>query len=239
MTGPISPLKGIIFDLYGTLVYDRFANPGAFEALVDDMASSLQVNRAMFRTYWESTYFMRVEGRWRTVFDCLVDFSERSGITIPVERLRATAELNERICRESHLARDAALDVLKACRLAGVRMGLMSDCAPATPAVFPSSPLHQFFEATVYSCRVGMRKPAAALYERCLEKMGVAPTECLYVGDGNGRELTGAQRLGLRPILIKSRNAPEDPGRWLVDDWNGERIEELSELPVLAGLANG
>ena len=58
------------------------------------------------------------------------------------------------------------------------------------------------------------------------------PRGCVYVGDGGSRELTGAQRVGMRAILITT---PVESAAYSSEraSWRGEAIDALSELPGL------
>ena len=39
-------------------------------------------------------------------------------------------------------------------------------------------------------------------------RLGVAPQECWYVGDGGSREHRGAATAGMRPVLVTNVNYP-------------------------------
>ena len=45
-----------------------------------------------------------------------------------------------------------------------------------------------------------IQKPDPAIFERCIEKLGVEADACLYVGDGGSNELEAAQRLGMQVV---------------------------------------
>ena len=69
------------------------------------------------------------------------------------------------------------------------------------------------------------------MYRQACDGLGVSPDACLYVGDGYGRELSGAASLGMTPVLIAV------PGEVSADlsgcegaDWDGLRVETLSEV---------
>lgn len=60
--------------------------------------------------------------------------------------------------------------------------------------------------------------------------LGVEPGECLYVGDGGSRELTGAQALGMAAVRLA---APEEDPADAVDHdaaWTGDLVSDLGEL---------
>ena len=58
------------------------------------------------------------------------------------------------------------------------------------------------FDATVFSCSVGMRKPDPRIYRLACEELGVEPEEAMFVGDGANDELAGAERVGMKAVCI-------------------------------------
>ena len=51
-------------------------------------------------------------------------------------------------------------------------------------------------DALVINGETHFTKPNPVVYEACLEKLGVKPEECLYVGDGGSKELFAAREAG-------------------------------------------
>jgi putative hydrolase of the HAD superfamily len=67
------------------------------------------------------------------------------------------------------------------------------------------------------------------MYLAACRRLGVAPEECLYVGDGGSRELSGAASVGIVPLRL----AAPDLARHLVfhaDDWTGPAVGSLTEV---------
>jgi HAD superfamily hydrolase (TIGR01509 family) len=50
------------------------------------------------------------------------------------------------------------------------------------------------------SDEIGVRKPAAAAFEKLVAALGASPAECLYVGDNPAADVVGAQAAGLRGV---------------------------------------
>ncbi len=75
-----------------------------------------------------------------------------------------------------------------------------------------------------------MTKPDPRFYALACVRLGVAASRCLYVGDGAGRELTGATKAGMRAVLI-CPPAEEAIIMKHADarDWRGPRIAAVSE----------
>ena len=66
----------------------------------------------------------------------------------------------------------------------------------------------------------------------CAE-LGVVPDACVYVGDGSSRELAGARRLGMRPVLFEVPLEERSSGLTTeADGWTGERVRRLMDVVV-------
>ena len=48
-----------------------------------------------------------------------------------------------------------------------------------------------------------MKKPDSCIYEEAARRLGVTPSECLFVGDGGSDELPGAKAAGMTAIQAK------------------------------------
>jgi len=106
-------------------------------------------------------------------------------------------------------------------------------CAPDTPSMWRTSPLGGAVDVEVFSSEVGLRKPDAEIYLLACERLGVGPGECLYVGDGSYRELSGATAVGMRAVLIRDLDEQAEVLRFDADDWDGPAIADLREVPGL------
>jgi putative hydrolase of the HAD superfamily len=72
---------------------------------------------------------------------------------------------------------------------------------------------------------VGVEKPDSRIFELALQKLGLPAERCVYVGDNYDRDVVGARRAGLVPILI-------DPFE-VVAEQDVARIKALSDLAAI------
>jgi putative hydrolase of the HAD superfamily len=63
------------------------------------------------------------------------------------------------------------------------------------------------------------------------EKLKVKPEDCLYIGDGSSRELTGALKVGMHPVWLRiPEEINENNFRIDQEEWDGVIISELKEV---------
>ncbi len=111
---------------------------------------------------------------------------------------------------------------------------MVSDCTSDLPALLPSLPIAGLLDATVYSVHLGVTKPHPALFQTACLRLGVAAEQCLYVGDGGGRELSGARSVGMTAVRLA---APDLAGHLVFDrepNWAGMSVSSLAAAADLA-----
>ena len=90
--------------------------------------------------------------------------------------------------------------------------------------------LIDFFDATVYSSEIGVRKPNPAIYKEALRLVGVAPQRALFVGDRMREDIYGPRGVGMEAVLTHEfRQEARWPGVEV------EIVEDLGRLPTLLG----
>ena len=226
----VPPLAGVLFDLFGTLVLSGPEASLERDAVSREMGRELGVDPAAFAAAIRDSFDARVRGLTgsleqtvRVLAEALGGAPDRQSVARAVERRLALTR--------AQLAVDAeALAVLDRLRLAGLRVALVSDCSLETPAILTTTALGARFDALAFSCTLGVRKPDPAIYHHALTQLGLAPEECIFVGDGDSRELSGAEALGL--YAIRLRWPDDDPTTRYDDDveFHGVEVGSLTEL---------
>jgi putative hydrolase of the HAD superfamily len=217
------PAEAVIFDLYGTLVDESPRRD--WRELQDTIADTLGLERDPFAQRWLETYEERATGSWEANLRGIVSHLGGEWSDARYEEAR---RLRRDFLRVGLTPRPDAEATIEEVKRRGFKVGLVTECSDDVPVLWPELALARHFDAAVYTCEVGQRKPAPVLYDLVCEQLGVEAAECVYVGDGGGYELAGARKAGMRPILILA------PGHeWMHDEareWQGERISSLSEL---------
>jgi putative hydrolase of the HAD superfamily len=201
----------VIFDLWETLIdWDRETNAA--------MVAAVTKHAPEFKERWP-------QSRNRYTAPIRVALADAG---VPVEVLEEVCALRLAYVRDALVPRPGAIDTLRRLRELEVRVGLITVCSEDVEVLWPSTPFAGLFDAEVFSSAVGLSKPDPRIYLHCCELLGVEPREAVFVGDGANDELAGAQRVGMRAILI--HRPGEDPFWPEVAEFTGPRVTSIPEV---------
>lgn len=186
-------IRAVIFDMYETLI-TLHAAPLYFSA---EMAADVGVPVEAFRAAWYPTEEDRTLGR----------LDLEAALRLVLEQFgRCKQPLIDLMVEKRKAAKRASFDhvhpqvlpMLQALRDRGMKIGLITNCFWEEAEYIRQSELFPYFDTAMLSCAEGVAKPDVAIFHRCTAGLGVAPQECLYIGDGGSRELETARSLGMQ-----------------------------------------
>ena len=220
----------VIFDLFGTLV-EPLTREGARE-LREQMSAALGIAPEDFTRQWsDATFRKRATGGFPDIEANLRHICRALGVPADDGRIATAAAIRRAFTRRCLAPRADAVPSLARLKARGCRIGLASDCSPDVPQLFGETPLAPYIDAPFFSCTAGVMKPEPRIYLMVSAALRIPPARCLFVGDGDSRELTGAVNAGMAAVLIR---IPGDRGlRRCEDSWSGPRVSALAEVPPL------
>jgi putative hydrolase of the HAD superfamily len=218
--------RALLVDLFSTLVPGGDAER---EVVNQVMAEVLGVEVEAFTREFEATSYERFIGAYGDLASTLRVIVRRAGADPTDEQVHEATRLRRKLSRRLlNAAPGATLSALAELRAAGWRIGLVSNITSETQLQWADSPLPPYFETTAFSAEVGAAKPQPEIYLAACNGLGVAPSECVYVGDGNDNELPGAAALGMYAIRT-TEHSDSDP------TWTGPTVTSFADLPKLIG----
>lgn len=228
MTGLTDGMTAVIFDFYGTLT--PVSPSEAWAGNAAKLAAVMGVSAAGLIQVLDDSFPERISGTLGGVRETMAAVAARLGVRLSQEQLDEAAQTRRAVQESMFELRPEALGVIGRLRSAGFRIGLVSDCTTELPDAWSRLPLASVVDAPVFSCVEGTRKPDPRLFRKAAADLGTEPGRCVYVGDGGGRELTGASGIGMRAVLLAGPDwhAHRDHNR--ESDWTGLRIGSLTEL---------
>ncbi|KKN61200.1 hypothetical protein LCGC14_0524410 [marine sediment metagenome] len=219
--------QAVIFDLFGTLV-DSYSIQG-YNRLLTDMTAALELPGDDFSKIWRDTTYERGIGIFKTTEENIRHICNKLGASISEENIGKCEQVRLENTRRALTPKNGAVDTLKDLKGLGYKIGLITNCSCEAPLLWKNTEFSHLFDATVFSASVGLKKPDAQIYHLACEQLGVEPNECLYIGDGDSNELSGASQLGMDAVMIRDPNET-DPYRLVNVDWDGRKIENFMEI---------
>ena len=188
-------IKAVIFDMFETLITHYESPVYMGRQICEDMGISEQ----KFREIWNGSDDDRTLGI-RTLEDVIEEilrvnncYSEELFNTIITKRRRSKIECFEHIHRE-------IIPLFQALHEKNIKIGLITNCYFEEKDAIEKSIFMDYFDSVCMSCELGVKKPDVSIFNICMEKLGVEPEECIYVGDGGSYELETARSIGMYPV---------------------------------------
>jgi putative hydrolase of the HAD superfamily len=213
-------MPALLLDLYNTLVSggddDR-------DAMMAATARDVGVDPAVYRDLFHATWADRLTGRLGSVEDTVGTLALRAGAHPTTSAVRLAAARRRSFTRKQLWPSSDTLAALASLRAAGWRLAVVTNCTIETAELWPTTPLSTHVDAVVFSSILGVGKPDPAIYLAACSLLGVAPTDCVYCGDGADNELQTAAALGMSAI----RTVEFVPSS---SSWPPTRVASLGEL---------
>ncbi len=151
--------------------------------------------------------------------------ASRLGVDLSEGLLRDLVAMEEETMRScTSLYPDVVPTLESLRRIDGLKLALVSNASSVAEMLVDDLGLSRFFDCAIFSFRIGIIKPHPDIYLAACRAVGASPGACLFVGDGNGRELDGAKRVGMQAVRIER---PVTPGPY--------RKEESVDFDVSIG----
>ena len=226
-------IKGVIFDMYETLVTHYSGYPVYFS---EAMARDSYVDADAFKAIWQGSKKARSIGRlsFEKVISEILISNNKFSHDVANKIMYKRKMFNEFTCKNVN---KSVLHMLETIKSKDIKLGLISNCFSDEVDSIECSPVYSFFDDVRLSYLERVCKPEKDIFMRCLGSLGLEANECMYVSDGDCKELEAASVIGLRTIqatwFCKNNILCEDYGNrfiqvndpmkivFYVDQWKG------------------
>jgi HAD superfamily hydrolase (TIGR01662 family) len=218
------PLRAILFDLGGTLMYSRqpwepILQQG-YEALARSLCENgLDLDCASLPDairYHLDRYFARreqdlVETTYFVVLKNLLAENGHKDVE-PIIIRNALDAFYRHTQANWHLEEDALL-MLRTLEAGGYRLGIVSNAGDSQDVfqLVERFEIGPFFDFVLTSADCSFRKPHPHIFELALAHWNLSPPEAAMVGDSLDADIRGAQQLGMTGIWITRRASRPRP----------------------------
>jgi putative hydrolase of the HAD superfamily len=195
----LSDVKAIVFDYGGVLAtsqWDAFAD---FERRLGIEPGGLAPHFGIDHPERPGTPAWQLcevgELAWSDFAALVVEVAARHGVTIPdahdLDSLMPLGALWPMVHRVRRLKDE------------GYKLAILTNNVREFGAYWRATVPVDQFDVVVDSCEEGVRKPDPEIYRRTADRLGVDPTECVFLDDG-ASNCEAAAAVGMRTILVGS-----------------------------------
>jgi putative hydrolase of the HAD superfamily len=183
-------MRGLLVDFGGVLTTNVF---DSFRAFCEDEGLDPEAIKRLFREDARALEYVRGLERGEL---SEAGFAERFGELLELEPERRGGLVDRMF---GHIQPDEQMvEALRRARAQGVRTGLISNSMGA--GRYDRSTFPELFDGVVISGDEGMHKPQPAIYELGCERVGLPPTDCVFVDDLR-ENCEGAEAVGMTAVL--------------------------------------
>lgn len=188
-------IRAVIFDMFETLI-THYKCPLYFGA---QMAADAGISEKIFQELWRPTESDRSIGKIRTEEVVEMILKENGCYTDALLEKIVQKRISTKEECFKHLHPEI-IPMLTKLKEEGILLGLISNCFSEEAEVIRRSILFPYFDKVCLSYEEGVQKPDEEIYRRCMAGLGVAPEECIYIGDGGSQELETARNIGMNAM---------------------------------------
>jgi putative hydrolase of the HAD superfamily len=185
--------KAVVFDLWDTLVLWPIEDD---RNIYRDMAEHLGVDHDRFYEAWSDQYDLRAVGPLEPSVRAVCE-----QLGLEEHRIESLIGVRVNWTRDVLVPRPGSVEVLDELRRRGYRLGLISVCSEEVPQLWEHTELSSRIDEAVFSCSVGVAKPDPRIYRIAAERLGVEPSECLFVDDQSAF-VEGARAAGMHAVQL-------------------------------------
>lgn len=189
--------SAVVFDFFGTLTCSVRRGPQHA-----DIARSLGCEPETMIRVLDRSFRARALGHFGSAEATLRWVAEEAGGRTSPDGLRHALDARIAALHHDTRLRPDAVSTLYALKSRGLGTAVVSDCTHELPAFLPQLPVAPLLDVSVFSIETGRCKPDPLMYLAACRQLGVPPEQCLYVGDGGSRELTGATEVGMTAVRL-------------------------------------
>jgi HAD superfamily hydrolase (TIGR01549 family) len=236
-------LRAVIFDLGGTLMYER-TNWDPITAQADEALTNYLREQGMelnlstfpreFRKRIDKYFRKREKDLLETTYSFVLrDVLEDKGYRdVPDGTIRSALDRLFAITQTNWVLEHDTLQTLKKLETDGYRMGLISNAGDDQDVqqLARRFDIAKYFDFILTSAACSYRKPHRRIFELALSNWYFLPSEAVMVGDNLDADVRGAQSVGLYAIWISRRAGKRTEDQLSVQP--DASLSTLYELPA-------
>lgn len=214
--------RNYVFDFYGTLADIRtdeekpclWKKMGEIYSALGAPYQPEELKRAFRRLEREETGRIGTPDAEPDLTKVFALLYQEKGVPCGEGQARMTAVTFRALSREFLRAYDGVEELLGELRRRGKKVYLLSNAqTDFTRPEIRMLGLTGYFDGIFISSEQGCKKPSAAFFEKLLECFGLDPAQSVMIGNDEGADIAGANRVGMDSLYIHTAISPQEYGK--------------------------
>lgn len=208
-------IQAVLFDVDGTLRANHPSSVNTFLDYAITLGFQDDPSRRLAAIRWTHAYWAQ-SSEWvedRQAFagqeDLFwVNYARRHLVAFgcPEEKAAVLAPQMHAYMKDVYKPEDQVLPevhtTLEELRQAGFRMAVLTNRTQPCDEYLQSLGLLSYFDFALVAGAISFWKPQPEIFHHALKRLELRPDQVIYVGDNYYADVVGAQRAGLRPVLL-------------------------------------
>lgn len=220
-------IKGILFDLYDTLIH---LENEEYHRLEELFAVEAGIEFDIYRTVWRKYMPHRMRGDIKTLRDMVEVLFKELGLPYNQRKLNRLERMQVDTLMNTIRFYPDVDKLLSSLKDQGFILTLLSNTSHNSENVLDKIPWMHYFDHVVLSHKIGIIKPDPRIYLIALTNMGLEPGNCMFVGDGGSMELDGAANVGMVTAKVMQPGQNLTFSRSQKADYYIDSIHKVPEL---------
>jgi len=129
------------------------------------------------------------------------------------------------------------MEALQDARNCGYKLGIISNNNDDLLKQLKWLEISEYFDSITYSQEARANKPEPAIFQLALKRAECSPNEAVHVGDNYEKDVLGARKMGITPILVDRDDRHSDADCLRIRDLR--KVEDCAMRLKLDGLTRG
>lgn len=202
-------VKAIMFDFWGTLVEN-----GVFPSPVRQAKSILRIDRLPFPLFILEFEKSLMTKRFEDLYQAFDNVSKQFNLKPDQQRLDLLVGMWN---KNRLLAKPFSdtIDVLEGLKKKHKIILVANTDSISVESVIEKFGLGKYFDSVYLSCDMGLLKSNPRMFDEILKKEGLKGEEVIMVGDSIESDIIGAEKAGIKGVLLDRNNKRNHPNRIL------------------------
>ena len=188
-------MKAVIFDLWGTLAYNK-NHIGSYIQKITDIIGSENTEK-----------FKELRKEWY-----IHNYSSEEFFSKLVNKINKPEPFKDELIRiwnsqikEAMLYNDT-INILESLKKRNIKIILISNTTPISNDIIRKLNIQGYFNIILFSCNEGILKPSPIIYQKILTRLNLKPEEIIAIGDQISTDIQGAETYGIKALLLDREN---------------------------------